>query len=99
MELTLRQEAAEKEVIAKEAEEKATVKGKVCIPLQALLSPDILQKLKSIFTSDAEEAAEHERLVSEAVIKRREAEEARRKEHSISTKIKEVFDHDNEVCA
>jgi hypothetical protein len=69
------------------------------MPLQALLSSEIPQKLKDIFTSDAEEAAEHQRLVSEALVKRREAEEARRKEHSISTKIKDVFDHDNEVCA
>jgi hypothetical protein len=55
--------------------------------------------LKSIFTSDSEEAAEHQRLVDEALVKRREAEEARRKEHSISAKIKDVFDHDSEVCA
>jgi len=76
----LERAAAEAEVAARVAEEKATVKG----------------KLKGIFQSDSEEAAEHQRLVEEALAKRREAEEARRKEHSVSAKIKDVFDHDSE---
>ncbi|CAG7854873.1 SubName: Full=Uncharacterized protein {ECO:0000313/EMBL:CCA77729.1} [Serendipita indica DSM 11827] len=78
--LRLEREAVEKEISAKEAEEKATVKG----------------KLKDLFTSDAKEAAEHQRLVDEAIQKRREAEEAKRREESFRHKIKDVFDGDDE---
>ncbi|KAG8853721.1 hypothetical protein FRB91_004423, partial [Serendipita sp. 411] len=78
--LRLEREAVEKEIAAKEAEEKASIKG----------------KFKGIFTSDAEEAAEHQRLVDAALAKRREAEAAKHREESFSHKIKDVFDGDNE---
>jgi len=78
--LKLEREAAEKEVAAKEAEEKASVKG----------------KLRGLFKSDEEEAAEHKRLVELAIQKRREAELAKRNEHSFAAKVKDVFDDDSE---
>lgn len=78
--LKLERDAVEKEISAKEAEEKASVKG----------------KLKGLFKSDEEEAAEHKRLVEVALEKRREAEIAKKKEHSFSAKIKDVFDDDSE---
>lgn len=78
--LRLEREAVEKEVAAREAEEKASVKG----------------KLKGIFKSDEEEAAEHNRLVEEAIRKRREAEIAKKNEHTFSARIKDVFDDDDE---
>ncbi|PVG02426.1 hypothetical protein CPB86DRAFT_780366 [Serendipita vermifera] len=78
--LRLERAAAEADVAAREAEEKASVKG----------------KFKGLFKSDEEEAAEHQRLVEEAIAKRRAAADAKRKEDSFREKIKDVFDDDDE---
>jgi hypothetical protein len=60
------------------------------------LTANIRLKLKDIFKSDEEEAAEKKRLEAEAEQKRVAAEHAKAKEHSWTAKIKDVFDNDDE---